>query len=111
MNISLGKLLIIYVIKLSILFLFCFTFFIFPVLGLVKHGAESFNKNKYVSIIIIDFIDNPLTFLRLAEHYLDIGEYKLASLYIEYAKVTNSRYSNSEIVLVKIKRLEALLEK
>lgn len=63
-----------------------------PLSTAISKGLENFDNNPLIKIIYLDFISNPLTFIRMAEHYLTKGDYKKADLFIQYAEILNARY-------------------
>jgi hypothetical protein len=74
-----------FTLKALIIFSLVFFFIIFPIKSTTNKAIEKFNKNQLVKIISLDFIDNPLTFIRLAEYYLESGKMDRVKLYLEYA--------------------------
>lgn len=84
-NMSQQKNIIIFSLKAFVIFLLFFFFIILPIKTAFNKAVEKFNKNNLVKIISLDFIDNPLTFIRLAEHYYESGKMDRVKLYIEYA--------------------------
>ena len=86
------KLLFIFFTKLIILFTLANLIIIKPVSSVLSKSLESFDNNPLIKIISLDFIDNPLTFIRMADYYLAKGDFKKADLYLQYAETLNSRY-------------------
>jgi hypothetical protein len=74
-----------FALKALIIFLLVYFFIILPIKSASNKAIEQFNKNQLVKIISLDFIDNPLTFIRLAEYYLESGKMDRVRLYVEYA--------------------------
>jgi len=74
-----------FALKALIIFSLIYFFIILPIKGASNIAIEKFNKNQLVKIISLDFIDNPLTFIRLAEYYIESGKMDRAKLYVEYA--------------------------
>ena len=71
--------------KALFIFLLIIFFIILPIKSASNKAIEKFNKNQLIKIISLDFIDNPLTFIRLAEHYFESGKLDHVKLYIDYA--------------------------
>ena len=63
-----------------------------PLSAVISKNLESFDNNPLIKIVSLDFIGNPLTFIRMADYYLAKGDTKKASLYLQYAEVVNARY-------------------
>lgn len=84
-NMSQQKNIIQFALKAVIIFSLIFFFVILPIKSASNKAIEKFNKNQLVKIISLDFIDNPLTFIRLAEHYFESGKLDHVRLYMEYA--------------------------
>lgn len=63
-----------------------------PTSTAISKGLESFDNNPLIKIISLDFIGNPLTFIRMADYYLAKKDYKKASLYLQYAEILTARY-------------------
>jgi hypothetical protein len=74
-----------FALKALIIFALVFFFIILPIKSASNKAIEKFNKNQLVKIISLDFIDNPLTFIRLAEYYFESGKMGHVKLYVEYA--------------------------
>jgi hypothetical protein len=74
-----------FALKALIVFSSVYFFLIWPIQSASNKAIEKFNKNQLVKIISLDFIDNPLTFIRLAEYYIESGKMDRARLYVEYA--------------------------
>jgi hypothetical protein len=74
-----------FALKTLIIFSLVFIFIILPIKNASKKAIEKFNKNQLVKIISLDFIDNPLTFIRLAEYYFESEKMDRVKLYVEYA--------------------------
>jgi len=74
-----------FVLKALIIFSLLYFFIISPIKSASIKAIETFNKNQLVKIISLDFIDNPLTFIRLAEYYFESGRMDRVKLYVEYA--------------------------
>lgn len=84
-NMSNQKNIIQFALKALIIFALVFFFIILPIKSASNKAIEKFNKNQLVKIISLDFIDNPLTFIRLAEYYFESGKMDHVKLYVEYA--------------------------
>ena len=84
-NMTQQKNIIQFVLKSLIIFSLFFFFIIFPIKSAFIKAIDKLNKNKLVKIISLDFIDNPLTFIRLAEHYFESGKMDHVKLYVDYA--------------------------
>ena len=84
-NMSQQKNIIQFALKAFIIFALVFFFIILPIKSASNKAIEKFNKNQLVKIISLDFIDNPLTFIRLAEYYFEAGKIDHVKLYVEYA--------------------------
>jgi len=84
-NMSQQKNIIQFALKSFVIFLLIFFFIILPIKSASNKAIEKFNKNQLVKIISLDFINNPLTFIRLAEYYFESGKLDHVKLYVEYA--------------------------
>ncbi len=107
-NMSQQKNIIHFVLRALIIFLLIFFFIILPIKNAANKAIEKFNKNKLVKIISLDFIDNPLTFIRLAEHYYESGKMDHVKLYVEYA---DSLMAKSSYPIELKQRLEKIRKK
>lgn len=74
-----------FALKALIIFSLVFFFIVWPLKSATNKAIDKFNKNQLVKIISLDFIDNPLTFIRLAEYYFESGKLDHVTLYVEYA--------------------------
>jgi hypothetical protein len=86
------KLIFIYFTKVIILFTLTNLVIIKPVSSVLSKSLESFDNNPLIKIISLDFIDNPLTFIRMADYYIAKDDFKKADLYLQYAETLKSRY-------------------
>lgn len=94
-----------------ILILFLVNIFIINPLGKVaSKAAASLYDNEIVKIASLDFISNPLTFIRLAKHAIEKNKLENASLYLDYAEVIGARYNYPPSVKNEIVALRAKLK-
>ena len=82
-----------FALKALIIFALISFFIILPIKSASVKAIDKFNKNQIVKIVSLDFIDNPLTFVRLAEHYFASGKMNHVKLYVEYADSLMSKAS------------------
>ena len=67
-------------------------FLVSPIQGGITKAIDGFNQNVLVKIISYDMISNPLTFIRMAQYYIDKEKYEQAELCIEYAQTLMSAH-------------------
>lgn len=63
-----------------------------PFSNAILQGLEGFDNNPLIKIISLDFINNPLTFIRMSEYYLEKNDVKKAGLYLQYAEAIKARH-------------------
>jgi hypothetical protein len=86
------KSLLFFVLKLVIFLVLTNIILIKPLSNAISKGLEGFDNNPLMKIISLDFINNPLTFIRMSEYYLDKNDVKKAQLYLQYAETIKARY-------------------
>lgn len=86
------KSLLFFVLKLVIFLILTNIILIKPLSNAISKGLEGFDNNPLMKIISLDFINNPLTFIRMSEYYLDKNDVKKAQLYQQYAETIKARY-------------------
>ena len=86
------KNLLFFVLKLVIFLVLTNIILIKPLSNAISKGLEGFDNNPLIKIISLDFINNPLTFIRMSEYYLDKNDVKKAQLYLQYAETIKARY-------------------
>lgn len=86
------KNLLFFVLKLVIFLVLTNIILIKPLSNAISKGLEGFDNNPLIKIISLDFINNPLTFIRMSEYYLDKNDAKKAQLYLQYAETIKARY-------------------
>jgi hypothetical protein len=86
------KSLLFFVLKLVIFLVLINIILIKPLSNTILKGLEGFDNNPLMKIISLDFINNPLTFIRMSEYYLDKNDVKKAHLYLQYAETIKARY-------------------
>jgi len=86
------KSLLLFSLKLVIFLALTNIVLIKPLSNSISKGLENFDNNPLFKIISLDFISNPLTFIRMSEYYLEKNAIKKAELYLEYAEVIKARY-------------------
>lgn len=84
--------LLFFILKLIIFLVFTNIILIKPLSNTILKGLEGFDNNPLIKIISLDFINNPLTFIRMSEYYLDKNDIKKAQLYLQYAETIKARY-------------------
>jgi hypothetical protein len=84
--------LFIFTLKLFIFLVLANVIIVKPLSNAISKGLEGFDNNPLVKIISLDFISNPLTFIRMSEYYLEKNDLKKARLYLQYAETIKSRY-------------------
>jgi hypothetical protein len=82
-----------------------------PIRNSISNATEAFNKNNLIKIISLDFISNPLTFVRMAEFYLGQQKYEQAALFTEYAKTLLATHTYPKEITRRIEALESQLSK
>lgn len=82
-----------------------------PIRNSIANATEAFNKNNLIKIISLDFISNPLTFIRMAEFYLEQQKYEQSALYTEYAKTLVTTHAYPKEINKRIENLEKQLSK
>lgn len=87
------KSLLFFALKLIVFLVLTNTLLVKPLSNVISKGLESFDNNPLIKIISLDFINNPLTFIRMSEYYLDKNDIKKAELYLQYADTIRARYS------------------
>jgi hypothetical protein len=86
------KSLLFFVLKLVIFLVLTNIILVKPLSNAISKGLEGFDNNPLMKIISLDFINNPLTFIRMSEYYLDKNDFKKAQLYLQYAETIKARY-------------------
>ena len=86
------KSLLFFVLKLVIFLVITNIILIKPLSNTISKGLEGFDNNPLMKIISLDFINKPLTFVRMSEYYLDKNDVKKAQLYLQYAETIKARY-------------------
>lgn len=86
------KTLLLFVLKLVIFLIITNIILIKPLSNSISKSLEAFDNNQLMKIISLDFINNPLTFIRMSEYYLDKNDVKKAQLYLQYAETIKARY-------------------
>lgn len=81
-----------------------------PLSTAISKGLEGFDNNPLIKIISLDFINNPLTFIRMSQYYLDKGDLKKAMLYLQYAETIKSRYPYPSEIKSQILELQSKLK-
>ena len=105
------KSLAIYLTKIIFFLILANLILIKPLSSAISKSLESFDNNPLIKIISLDFISNPLTFIRMADYYLGKGDFKKADLYLQYAETLNSRYpSYPKEVSFKILELKKIIK-
>lgn len=89
---SFSKSLILFISKTAALLILINFFLISPLKQSLNAAAEGFNQNPLVKIIGLDFIRNPITFIRMANYYLDKGKLDQAELFLSYAEILITQY-------------------
>ena len=84
--------LLFFVLKLVIFLVLTNIILIKPLSNAISKGLEGFDNNPLMKIVSLDFINNPLTFIRMSEYYLDKNDIKKAQLYLQYAETIKTRY-------------------
>jgi len=84
--------LLFFVLKLVIFLVLTNIILIKPLSNEISKGLEGFDNNPLMKIVSLDFINNPLTFIRMSEYYLDKNDIKKAQLYLQYAETIKTRY-------------------
>ncbi len=99
------------ILLLFLIYLFAIKIFIFQPIAigvgnLLNNLDSTLNKN----LIYYELIDNPLTFINLAEYYNNKGNVNKALLTLDYAELANIKYK-SNLVDKKIENLRIKLGK
>jgi len=86
------KSLLFFVLKLVIFLVLTNIILIKPFSNAISKGLQGFDNNPLIKIISLDLINNPLTFIRMSEYYLDKNDTQKAQLYLQYAETIKARY-------------------
>jgi hypothetical protein len=82
-----------------------------PLTNGISKSLEGFDNNPLIKIISLDFIDNPLTFIRMSQYYISKNDPQKASLYLQYAEIIKSRYPYPKELNAQILELQIQIKK
>ena len=101
--------------------IFCVKIFIFlflanlllvkPLSSAISKSLEGFDNNPLIKIISLDFIGNPLTFIRMSQYYISKDDPQKATLYLQYAETIKSRYPYPKEINAQIEDLRIQIKK
>ena len=81
-----------------------------PLSNGISKALESFDNNPLIKIVSLDFINNPLTFIRMSEYYLDKNDIKKSQLYLQYAETIKARYPYPQEINTQLLELRAKIK-
>lgn len=104
------KSLLFFSLKLAVFLVLTNIILVKPLSNSISKGLESFDNNPLMKIISLDFISNPLTFIRMSEYYLDKNDVKKAQLYLQYAETIKARYPYPQEINAQLLELRAKIK-
>lgn len=105
------KNLLIFSLKIIIFLFLANIALIKPLTNGISKSLEGFDNNPLIKIISLDFIDNPLTFIRMSQYYISKNDPQKASLYLQYAEIIKSRYPYPKELNAQILDLQIQIKK
>jgi hypothetical protein len=105
------KNLAIFSVKIFIFLLLANFLLVKPLSSAISKGLEGFDNNPLIKIISLDFISNPLTFIRMSHYYISKEDPQKAALYLQYAETIKSRYPYPKEINAQIEDLRIQIKK
>lgn len=105
------KNILIFSVKIIIFLFLANIILVKPLTNVISKGLEGFDNNPLIKIISLDFIDNPLTFIRMSQYYISKNDPQKANLYLQYAETIKSRYPYPKELNNQILELQVQIKK